>query len=172
MTAQPGAAALDAALSKLAIHDLSMAYCRGVDRADVELLKSVFHEDSTVLTGAFNGSGPAFCEHITTTCPGNMDYCFHSVANQWIEVKGDHAVGEHYAIAHVTAGGNDLMVGGRYVDSYERRDGVWKIKSRTFVYDWTTTHPTTNMQGDFYAALKNRGEWGKGDPVYALWASL
>lgn len=172
MPSQPDAAMLDAALSRLAIHDLGMAYCRGVDRADAELLKSIFHEDSTVISGVINGSGAEFAEQVTAFCTANLDYCFHSVANEWIEVKGDRAVGEHYVIAQMTAGGQDVTTGGRYIDSYERRDGVWKIKSRTFITDWTATAPTTNQSDGFYEGLVNRGGYGRDDAIYAHWASL
>ena len=172
MTVQPDAAALDAALSKMAIHDLAMAYCRGVDRGDADLLKSIFHDDSTVISGVVNGSGADFAEQITAFCPANLDYCFHSVANEWVEVKGDHAVGELYVLAHMTAGGQDVMTGGRYIDSYERRDGVWKIKTRTFVSDWSSTHPTTGQTDGFYKGMERPPRFGKTDPVYAHWASL
>lgn len=168
----PAPAALDAALSRLAIHDLSMAYCRGVDRADAALLRSIFHDDATVVSGVINGSGAEFADGITAYVRDNLDYCFHSVANEWIEVTGDRAVGELYVLAHMTAGGNDVMTGGRYIDSYERRDGRWKILSRTFVMDWNSTHPTTMQKDGFYGSLKNRGRWGKADPVYAHWESL
>lgn len=168
----PSPASLDAALSRLEIHDLAMAYCRGVDRADAALLRSIFHDDATVLSGIVNGSGAEFADGVTTYVRDNLDYCFHSVANEWIEVNGDHAVGELYVLAHMTAGGNDVMTGGRYIDRYERRGGRWKIKSRTFVMDWNATHPTTMQKDGLYEALKNRGRWGKADPVYAHWESL
>jgi SnoaL-like domain len=164
--------ALDAALSRAAIHDLSMAYCRGVDRADIEILGSIFWEDSTVISGVINGDGATFAREIVDYVRANLDYCFHSVANEWVEVKGDHAVGEHYVIANQTANGQDTMTGGRYIDSYERRGGVWKILSRTFVLDWTSTHPTTNEKAGFYEALKHRGCYGKSDPVYAHWETI
>jgi SnoaL-like domain len=170
MSADP--AALDAVLSRAAIHDLAMAYCRGVDRGDADLLRSIFWQDSTVISGVINGTGDEFAEQITAFCSQNLDYCFHSVANEWIEVKGDHAVGEHYVVAQMTMGGNDVMTGGRYIDSYERRNRTWKIKSRSFVSDWNTTHPTTLQKDGFYEALKNWGSFGKGDPVYAHWESL
>jgi len=172
MTVQPDALALDAALSRAAIHDLSMAYARGVDRADAALLKSIFHEDSTVISGVINGPGEQFADQITAYVSANLDYCVHSVANEWVEVKGDHAVGELYVIAQMTAGGQDVMTGGRYIDTYQRRNGTWKIKTRTFVADWNTTHPSTLQKDGFYEALKTWGSWGKSDPVYAHWASL
>ncbi len=168
----PSPADLDAALSRLQIHNLSMAYCRGVDRADAALLKSLFLDDAIVISGVVNGTGAEFADGVTAYVRDNLDYCFHSVANEWVEIDGDTAIGELYVIAHMTAAGNDVMTGGRYLDSYERRDGAWKIKHRTFVMDWNTVHPTTFEKAGFYEALKNRGRWGRTDPVYAHWESL
>jgi SnoaL-like domain len=165
-------AALDAALSRDAIRLLLTGYCRGVDRGDKDLLASVFWEDSTVISGVVNASGPGFADGIVDYVTANLEYCFHSIANEWIEVTGGHAVGEHYILAHMCAGGQDVMTGGRYIDSYERRDGVWKIKSRTFVADWNTTHPKSLELDGMYEPLKTRGSFGKGDPVYAHMAGL
>ncbi len=169
MTADP--TTLDIALSRAAIHDLAMAYCRGVDRGDAGLLRSIFWEDATVISGIVNGSGTDFAEQIVAYVTQNIDYTFHSVANEWIKVTGDHAIGELYVMAHMTQGGQDVMTGGRYIDSYERRHGIWKMKSRTFVCDWTTSHASTLEKEGFYASLKNRGSYGKSDPVYAHWTS-
>jgi SnoaL-like domain len=164
--------ALDAALSRDAIRLLLTGYSRGVDRGDKALLASIFWEDSTVISGVVNASGAEFASGIVDYVTANLEYCFHSIANEWIEIKGDHAVGEHYILAHMCAGGQDVMTGGRYIDSYERRGGVWKIKSRTFVADWNTSHPKSLELGGMYEPLKTRGSFGKGDPVYAHWASL
>lgn len=166
------ATALDAALSRDAIRQLLTGYCRGVDRGDKALLAGIFWEDSTVISGLVNASGSVFADAIVDYVTQNLEYCFHSIANEWIEVKGDHALGEHYVLAHMCAGGQDVMTGGRYIDSYERRDGVWKIRSRTFVADWNTTHPKSLELDGMYEPLKTRGSYGKGDPVYAHWASL
>jgi hypothetical protein len=163
---------LNAALSRDAIRLLLTGYCRGVDRGDKELLALVFWEDSAVISGVVNASGPEFAKSIVDYVTANLEYCFHSIANEWIEVKGDHAVGEHYILAHMCAGGQDVMTGGRYIDSYERRDGIWKIKSRTFVADWNTSHPKSLELDGMYEPLKSRGSFGRGDPVYAHWASL
>lgn len=166
------AEALDAALSRDAIRLLLTAYCRGVDRGDKALLSSIYWEDSTVISGLVNASGPTFADVIVDYVTANLDYCFHSIANEWIEVKGDHAVGEHYILAHMSVGGQDVMTGGRYIDSYERRGGVWKIKARTFVADWNTTHPKSLELDGMYEPLKTRGSFGPNDPVYKLWNSL
>jgi hypothetical protein len=166
------ATALDAALSRDAIRLLLTGYCRGVDRGDKAMLASVFWDDAAVISGLVNASGPVFADGIVDYVTHNLDYCFHSIANEWIEVKGDHAVGEHYILAHMCAGEQDVMTGGRYIDSYERRGGVWKIKSRTFVADWNTSHPKSLELDGMFEPLKTRGSFGLDDPVYALWASF
>lgn len=169
MSAQEPGAEIDALLSKQAIQELIMAYARGVDRADEALLASLFHEDAVVVSGIVNGSGARFARDICAHVRANLERCFHSVANVWIEVQGERAVGESYVIATATAGGEETMTGGRYVDSYERRDGVWRFSSRTFVLDWTSTNPSTFETDGFYGALTTRGCYGREDPVYRFW---
>jgi hypothetical protein len=170
MPADP--AALDAALSRDAIRLLLTGYCRGVDRADTALLASLFWDDASVISGVSNGSGAEFAQAVVAYVTANLDSCFHSIANEWIEVTGNHAIGEHYIIAHARGAGSDTLTGGRYLDSYERRGNIWKIRSRSFVSDWTATHPTSFASGGFYEALTTRGCYGQADPVYAHWASI
>jgi len=172
MTETPAASALEAALARAEIHDLCMAYARGVDRADEALLRSIFSDDAVVISGVVNGSGAEFAAQICAFVQTQLDLCFHSAANEWIEVRGDEAVGEHYALAHMVIGGQDVMTGGRYLDRYVKRGGKWLIRNRTFVADWNTTHPSSLQRDGFYAALKTWGCFGPADPVYAHWASL
>ena len=162
-------AQIDEVLSKQALHELCMGYARAADRADAQLMASLFHEDSTVVAGVANGSGAVFAAGVTDFIAKNLDRSFHSIANEWFQVRGDDAIGECYVIAMVTAGGNDSMTGGRYVDSFLRRDGLWKFKTRTFVMDWSTSHPTTHATDGMYGSLTTRGRFGKDDPVYAHW---
>lgn len=164
--------AIDAVISRQQIADLTMAYCRGVDRADAELLESIFHEDSTVVSGAYNGPGKAFATVICGVVQDAYEQTFHSIANQWIEVEGDGAVGETYVIAVSTGrDGTDTLTGGRYVDRFTRRAGRWAIAERTFVLDWLRAEPSTrDVSGPMYAALDLHGSRGRGDPVYAFLA--
>jgi hypothetical protein len=165
----------DAVISRQEIADLTMAYCRGVDRADEKLLKSVFHDDSTVVSGAFNGNGQVFAVEICRLVLANYDSCFHSIGNQWIEVSGDTAVGETYVIAVSTmdteTGKSDLLTGGRYIDRFERREGKWKFAERTFVSDWNRMESSTRqMKEGMYAPLDLQGSRGSADPVYQFWS--
>lgn len=163
---------VDRALSKIAIHELCMSYCRAVDRGDKELMASLFAQGATVMAGVFNGDAAEFATFICDFVQQNSSYVFHSVANEWVEINGDEAVGEHYVIAIMCADGNDIMTGGRYIDRYVRHEGSWKILERTFVMDWNRTDPTTMRLDGMYEGLEQRGRWGKDDPVYALWNSI
>lgn len=167
--------AADAIISRQQIADLTMAYCRGVDRADEELLHSIFHDDSVVVTGIVNGSGHDFASKICNFVQDHFEQCFHSIANQWFEVTGDTAVGESYILAVTTSkedseGKSERLSGGRYIDRFERRDGVWKIAERSYVEDWNRAGPATRQMAEgMYAALTLQGSWGRSDPIYDFW---
>jgi hypothetical protein len=162
-------AQIDAVLSKQALHELCMGYARAADRADAALMRSLFHDDAMVISGVVNGSGADFATGVTAFIAGNLQRCFHSVANEWFQVYGDDAVGETYVIAYTSANGSDTMTGGRYIDAFQRRKGVWKFKTRSFVVDYSATHPTTHSNEGLYAGLKTHGCFGPADPVYAFW---
>ncbi|OYZ42262.1 MAG: hypothetical protein B7Y31_05300, partial [Novosphingobium sp. 16-62-11] len=76
-----------------------------------------------------------------------------------------------YFIEAMVQAGTEVLTGGRYIDRYQRRDGKWLIHSRTFVADWSHSHPSTMERDGFYEALTNRGCFGPSDPVYAHWAA-
>ncbi len=157
------------ALARVEIRNLLMAYARGADRADGDLLASIFHPGATVVSGAFNGSGSDFAREITGFIRANLTRCFHSIANEWVSITGNRAVGEAYVIAHMTAADTDTLTGGRYIDEFECRDGVWKVTSHTFVSDWNMNLPSSYQDDGMYAALDSRGCYGSQDPVYSFW---
>ena len=42
----------------------------------------------------------------------------------------------------------DVIIAGRYLDRYEKRDGIWKIAYRSEVNDWSRTEPTNDPYFD------------------------
>ena len=61
----------------------------------------------------------------------------------------------------------DLFIAGRYVDRYERRDGVWKIAHRAFVMDWNQVAPNASeWEEGMFAELRVRGGRAPDDPFY------
>lgn len=162
---------IDRAISTQQLATLTAAYCRGTDRTDAGLLKTLFHDDSVVMSGAFNGNGQDFAVAICEIIRTHFRQAFHSTANQWFEVDGDAAIGESYVIAATTMreGGASMLTGGRYIDRFARKDGVWKFSERHFVCDWVMEHPATEQEDPDIAALPLRGKQGIDDPVYAFW---
>lgn len=169
---------IDAVIARDAIHQLSVAYCRGADRADAALIRSAFHDDGHFVGAGMSGSADDFAAATANLVRTALKTSFHSIANEWVEVKGDHAIGEIYVIAFSRSNGGgedgadqDNFIGGRYLDRYERRAGVWKIAERVFVQDWMTTHPTTHQDDGMYEQLPTRGGFAPDDPVCAFWTA-
>jgi hypothetical protein len=56
------------------------------------------------------------------------------------------------------------VLGGRYVDRFERRDGEWRIAARITVHDWSRIDPVTeNFE---HAGRFRQGTRSTDDPVY------
>ena len=75
----------------------------------------------------------------------------HMIGNSLLEFdeKNENtAYGEIYFNAYhktIENGVNtDVIIAGRYLDRYERRNGVWKIAYRSEVNDWSRTEPTND----------------------------
>lgn len=151
------------AADHLEIQQVLYRYCRGVDRGDVELLKSVYHEDATDDHGTFKGLGRDFAVNVI----GRMNQVAvqgqHQVTNTLIQLDGDKAAVESYFIAfnpETDATGQPALalVIGRYLDRFEKRNGAWKIADRKVVIDHAeaaTARPPWPRLGHF--ALGRRG---------------
>jgi hypothetical protein len=165
------AAAAQVALDKLEIHAALVRWCRGLDLGDAELIASAYHPDAVDEHGT---------EHYTgaTAGPGYVGKHLrkfrrhlHTVFNASIEVDGDRADCESYSIAYLVLADPDdpakerlMTVAGRYLDRFERRDGVWRIAFRKFLIDWRTTTEIEprGADGPF------EGKRSADDPSYAL----
>lgn len=152
-----------------AIRDLVMRYCRAIDRHQLDLLGELYHQDAIDDHGVFS-SGPVskFLELLPTILDG-MIATSHQILNHYIEVDGDYAEGEVYMIAyHLTRDDSgkeiEVIVGGRYLDQYERRDGVWRFKFRKIVSDWNQIQPSLSDWDAPMFTGTARGSAFKNDP--------
>jgi hypothetical protein len=123
------------------ITDLIYRYCRSVDRLDVSLGHSIWHDDATADYGAdvYQGSGRGAIDHI---CAQHLHTLHHShqVSNILIELDGERAGSEAYVTASLRVRrGAQLMqitVWSRYVDRWSRRNGRWALDHRLAVRDF------------------------------------
>lgn len=129
-------------LDRVALQHLVYSYCHAIDRRDYALLRNLYHDDAIDDHGAmFCGSPDAYIAWL----PGmmaNWQATSHTVTNMLFLLAhdhddGDHAEGELSCIAwHRTADGTrDVIVHGRYLDQYRKRDGAWKFYRRALVLD-------------------------------------
>jgi len=154
------------------IQDCIFRYMRGQDRLDAELQRSAFHPDATVDYGFWKGSGHDFVDFAQGLLT-RYGATQHLIGQTHIVVTdADHAHGEVYFIAysrrHADGGAEeDLIIAGRYLDAYSKRDGEWRIATRKEVVDWTHTAPAAD---DWFARVPTalRGGRGSDDPSYGM----
>jgi hypothetical protein len=137
--------AIEALLSKQQITELTYRYMRGLDRWDRALLLSLFHADAWCAYGFLDGEPELFVDHALDALSCHVAN-HHFVGNILIDLEGDEAFGEVYFNAYhklpAGEGFEDLLIAGRYLDRYERRDGCWKFAYRSERVDWSHSRPS------------------------------
>jgi hypothetical protein len=131
--------ALRIQLDKQKLYELLLNYCRGVDRHDFALLHTLYHPDSTDdHSPLFKGSGPEYVRWIPNILE-RYAITSHVITGAFFNVDGDVAEGEaHVTAYHLTKKepAREVIFHGRFLDRYERRQGVWRILERVTVNDW------------------------------------
>jgi hypothetical protein len=120
-----------------AILDCLTRYSRGLDRHDEELIASAFHDDALDNHGDFVGDGKDLALWGNALHAHDFDAHQHFLTTHTADIDGDTAHTETYwlAVLRRKESGRSVMIGGRYVDRLERRDGVWKIAVRRTVME-------------------------------------
>lgn len=156
-------------IDKQALHELVLSYCRACDRRDFAWLRSLYHDDAIDDHGAmFCGSPDAYVAWL----PGvlaNFAATVHSISNALFRVAGAHAQGELYTLAyHRTHApqARDILIGGRYLDHYERRAGVWKFLRRSLAMDFCRVEAVDPAAYQEFAAGAPAGRTDLADPSY------
>lgn len=181
---------LDRLRSRAQIQDLMHRWCRAVDRKDWAVVREVFHPEGTDDHGIYRGGVDGLIAWLSGRHE-TIERSMHQIGNMLIEFSDDdNALVETYSLAiqrysaegsqtrSAIAGGAsvgaqpfDMLMFGRYVDHFQRRDGAWKILSRTVVFDNSTMFPIPENSpklGDDWAISRRDG----GDPLWALRAKL
>jgi ketosteroid isomerase-like protein len=158
------------ATDKQEITEVIYRFARAIDRCDKQLIASVFHPGATDDHGSFKGTAEEFADWVIPLLE-TMQFTQHAIANVLIEVKGDRAFAESYFRAYHRISGadgedRDLVAAGRYLDRFERRDGLWKINHRHCIFDWSTNEPATDDAWKSPKTPLERGQRGTGDGSY------
>jgi hypothetical protein len=155
----------------LAIREVVLRYCRGVDRLDLELVRSCYHPDATDSHGSFNGGLEEFLTWVERILR-RYTMTMHYIANQLVDRVGeDRARCESYGVAvHRTAGGEaagNLTTGFRFIDDFERRGGEWRIVRRVATTEWVRVERAEDHWPVAPAFVT--GHRDRTDAVYAPW---
>lgn len=142
---------LEAYIAKQDIYELSCRYMRGLDRLDSGLLQELFWEDGWCEYGFYDAEPAAFIEFAVSALQEHSANQ-HMIGNVLVELDGDEAFGEVYFRAYhkiaTESGFEDVIIAGRYLDRYERRQGVWKFAYRSELVDWSRSEPTNDPYFD------------------------
>ena len=156
----------DETADRLAITDKIYRYCRSVDRLDVTVGHSVFHEDSHADFGAsYVGTGRGWIDFI---CEEHKRFLHHShqVTNIIIELDGDQAGSESYVFATLQRQDGDKVIQhefwARYIDSWSKRNGDWAVDKRECIVDYGVIREVEVLPGD------PRSRRDHSDPSYAV----
>lgn len=128
-------ARIDHLESRLALQDLTSDYCLGFDKRDWDRFAAIWWEDAEWVVGppfgSFRGESeiaravheilwPAWAQ--STHYNTNLRVAFAG-ADRASGISDVHCIGN-------TSDGQAQTVAATYTDSFERRDGVWKIARR------------------------------------------
>ncbi|MEH3140597.1 MAG: nuclear transport factor 2 family protein [Mycobacterium kyogaense] len=168
-------------LDEFALQRLVHRYCRAVDRGDAELLRSLYHHGASDQHGGFSsGTATDLVAQITAARPYLKAMQHHVTTVNFMVGQGDlagTAEGEVHMLAVHTVGAGDrdvdVIVGGRYLDKYEKHAGRWGFIHRMIVTDWARisdpsqtdlSHPITRN-----TAI---GTLGDDDPSHSFFSLL
>jgi hypothetical protein len=151
------------------IHDVVHRYCRGIDRLDMELVRSAYHPDGVDHHTSFTGVVDDFVVWVEKSLRA-LDGTMHRIGNHFVEIRGDGAVVETYGAASHWGSPDDdatrnFTSGFRYVDWMERRDGRWAIAERFAIREWA------HSDAGRFVTLGSNGPVGHrdhSDPVFSL----
>ena len=154
--------AIQRLLARQEIADVIYRYARGIDRLDFDLVRACYHPDAYDDHGSMTGTVEEFIAAAAIFL-ARWTVTQHFMGNMLIEVDGQRARAETYAVAYhrredAAGNGKDDVMGIRYVDRFECRAGTWKIAHRVVATEWRRV--------DSVVAARGRGEigvWGRRD---------
>ncbi|WP_231639104.1 nuclear transport factor 2 family protein [Sphingomonas profundi] len=163
-------------LDKRACTELIFRLARALDRCDETLLRSLFHEDATDDHGYFKGTAGELADWVFPLLR-TMERTMHTISNVLVDVSGDRAASEAYFVAYhdlrdAEGAAMRMTAAGRYLDRFERRQGVWKFSHRAAVYDWNAMEPRSDRWDRSPASERDFGKRDGEDTLYAHLAWL
>jgi len=154
----PSDKAVTELLVKQEITEVLYRVARATDRGDVELMASCFHPDGEDYHGLANGP---VSNILKTLARSTLLMTQHAISNVLIDLDLDNDKAHSESLFTSFHQGRDAdgqlrdeAVKGRYLDLFERReDGLWKIRRRMVVWDWSRVEPSA---GSWFDRVRQR----------------
>lgn len=169
----------DAALDRQVLRELAdreairavlAVWCRGLDRNDVELMSSAYHDDAVDERGShrYDGVNPAE-DYVNRHKMWKRH--LHFTTNEHIVLDGDSARCESYFMAQLVIDGDDggeelHQYGGRHLDHFDRRAGQWRIANRLAILEWRTKSTLIPVPDKPYPEFPQLSSLATGSPQY------
>jgi hypothetical protein len=156
-------------MDRTAILDCIARNARGCDRHDSEVLAGSYHEDGTDEHGYAVNPGPRYPEYANKVHATGSRYNMHNITTHTCEIEGDVAHCESYVIGLFLNpdGKSARLIGGRYIDRLERRNGEWKIALRRSTAEVLMTGDASILSSPLFTKLGYlTGTRDKHDPSY------
>ncbi len=121
------------------IYDCLVRYTRGMDRGDLALALTAYHPDALADCGAVCASAADMAKWSIADHNERQFRTQHLIGNFFFDIRGDVADTEtywHYGGFNKPPLTAVSLMGGRYLDHFERRDGRWAIAHRIVVIDF------------------------------------
>ena len=154
------------------IRDCLARLSRGLDRRDGDLVRGSFWPEASDDEGVAIVTVDQLVAWISPGDPA-MRLTMHTMGHSLIDVRGTAAVVETHVTSYhrVEAGGGDrdIVLGGRYLDQFEKRGAEWRIMKRKLIYDWLNDlGPSTDFsKGAFGLPLSSEGAIGSASGDYS-----
>ena len=158
-------------LDRIALADLVALYCRGCDRRDFALVRSLYHDDAIDDHGKMFRGGPDDFVAWLPIAMAPWELTVHSVSNSLFAIDGDVAEGEHHVVAYHRTHPptrREFIVHGRYLDRYNRRGGGWKFSHRSLVFDHGEIRDVDEANFARMGADAAHGTGDSADPSWSL----
>jgi hypothetical protein len=159
------ASSIETVSDRAEIYAVLVRYCRGIDRRDPEMVRSTYHPDAYDDHGSYKGDLDGFIEFVDKEVYSRFRTTMHKLGQALIEIDGDGATGETYAVCHHVMAENgkdvaDSVMGIRYLDRFERRAGEWRIARRELRWEWIRTDALGPLDPDWTLGIA-----GPSDPI-------
>lgn len=129
-----------------ALRRLPQLYSRAIDARDFDRVAALFHPDATVEGARGSMAASAWVEGLRAV-PSAFAQSMHVLGDPLIDLEpgADRATMDTYATVYQLREQGEvdpeLLLGIRYLDEVERRDGRWLISRRTSTMLWSRTLP-------------------------------